>query len=220
MRRNKRTACSGCRRYLTNKRGDTMSLLRQPLKEIHKRLTEGGCSAKELVELSLKRIDEVEERVGAFITVDREGARARAEELDRQLAEKRERGPLAAIPAGIKDNICTDGLLTTCASKMLANYTPIYDATVMKKLRAAQAIPVGKTNMDEFAMGSSTENSAFHPTRNPWNPERVPGGSSGGSAAAVAAGEVLFALGSDTGGSIRQPAAFCGVVGLKPTYGR
>ena len=144
-----------------NKRGDTMSLLRQSLKEIHKRLTEGGCSAKELVDLSLRRIDEVEERVGAFITVDREGARARAEELDRTAGGEAGTGTLAAIPAGIKDNICTDGLLTTCASKMLANYTPIYDATVMKKLRAAQAIPVGKTNMDEFAMGSSTENSAF-----------------------------------------------------------
>ncbi|GAA5347131.1 aspartyl/glutamyl-tRNA(Asn/Gln) amidotransferase subunit A [Planifilum fimeticola] len=197
-----------------------MSLLKEPLKEIHKRLSEGDCSAKDLVDLSLKRIDEVEDRVGAFITVDREGARARAEELDKQLAEEGERGLLAAIPAGIKDNICTEGLLTTCASKILANYTPIYDATVMKKLRAAQAIPVGKTNMDEFAMGSSTENSGFHLTRNPWDPERVPGGSSGGSAAAVAAGEVFFALGSDTGGSIRQPAAFCGVVGLKPTYGR
>lgn len=197
-----------------------MSLLKQPLKEIHKRLKEGDCSAKELVEQSLKRIDEVENRVGAFITVDREGALARAEELDKQLAEKKERGLLAAIPAGIKDNICTEGLLTTCASKILANYVPIYDAAVMKKLRAAQAIPVGKMNMDEFAMGSSTENSGFHLTRNPWDLERVPGGSSGGSAAAVAAGEVCFALGSDTGGSIRQPAAFCGVVGLKPTYGR
>ena len=130
-----------------------MSLLKKPLKEIHKRLAERDCSAKELVDLSLKRIDEVEDRVGAFITVDREGARARAEELDKQLGEGGERGLLAAIPAGIKDNICTEGLLTTCASKILANYTPIYDATVMKKLRAAQAIPVGKTNMDEFAHG-------------------------------------------------------------------
>ncbi|MGB0087973.1 MAG: amidase, partial [Planifilum fulgidum] len=138
-----------------------MSLLKKSLKEIHKRLAEGDCSARELVDLSLRRIDEVEDRVGAFITVDREGARARAEELDKQLAEGGERGLLAAIPAGIKDNICTEGLLTTCASKILANYIPIYDATVMKKLRAAQAIPVGKTNMDEFAMGSSTENSGF-----------------------------------------------------------
>ena len=180
-----------------------------------------GTAPRELVDLSLRRIDEVEDRVGAFITVDREGAPRPGGGAGQTAGGGRRAGTSGRrSPAGIKDDLCTEGLLTACASKILANFIPIYDATVIEKRGAAQAIPVGKTNMDEFAMGSSTENSGFHLTRNPWDLERVPGGSSGGSAAAVAAGEVFFALGSDTGGSIRQPAAFCGVVGLKPTYGR
>jgi aspartyl-tRNA(Asn)/glutamyl-tRNA(Gln) amidotransferase subunit A len=197
-----------------------MSLLRESLKEIHKRLANRELSARDLAEESLRQIEQKDKEVGAFLLVDQEGAMKRAAELDEQLAAKKERGILTALPAGIKDNMCTEGLTTTCASKLLANYVPIYNATVVDKLNAAGAIAMGKLNMDEFAMGSSTENSAFQLTRNPWDLERVPGGSSGGSAAAVAAGEVYFALGSDTGGSIRQPAAFCGVVGLKPTYGR
>ncbi|BCU82985.1 glutamyl-tRNA(Gln) amidotransferase subunit A [Polycladomyces abyssicola] len=197
-----------------------MSLLRESLKSIHSRLANRELTVRDLVDASLARIREVDGQVRAFLTVDEEGARERAEALDRERVESDQRGILFGLPAGIKDNICTEGLKTTCASRLLANYEPIYSATVMKKLEQAQAVTVGKMNMDEFAMGSSTENSGFHPTYNPWDLSRVPGGSSGGSAAAVAAGEVYFALGSDTGGSIRQPAAYCGVVGLKPTYGR
>ncbi|WP_124728211.1 Asp-tRNA(Asn)/Glu-tRNA(Gln) amidotransferase subunit GatA [Staphylospora marina] len=197
-----------------------MSLLRESLRELHKRLAAGELSARDLVEASLNRIREVDGQVRAFLKVDEEGALRNAEELDKHLAADSTRGLLSALPVGMKDNICTEGLVTTCASRLLENHVPVYDATVTRKLRDAQAIIVGKTNMDEFAMGSSTENSGFFPTANPWDPTRVPGGSSGGSAAAVAAGEVYFSLGSDTGGSIRQPAAFCGVVGLKPTYGR
>jgi len=197
-----------------------LSVLDLRLRELHDRLAGGELAVTDLVQASLNRIKETESVVQAFITLDEEGAKAQAAELDKQLKQGGERGLLFGLPAGIKDNIVTDGLKTTCASRFLSNYIPIYNATVMDKLRAAQSVTIGKLNMDEFAMGGSNENSAFRPTRNPWDPERVPGGSSGGSAAAVAARQVYFALGSDTGGSIRQPAAYCGVVGLKPTYGR
>ncbi|WP_027094524.1 Asp-tRNA(Asn)/Glu-tRNA(Gln) amidotransferase subunit GatA [Cohnella thermotolerans] len=193
-----------------------MSLFDLRLSELHNRLHHKEVSVSELVEASLKRIEETDGKIGAFLTLDEAGAKKRASELDGWTGE---RGLLFGLPAGIKDNIVTEGLRTTCASKFLANYDPIYDAGVVGKLRDAQAVTIGKLNMDEFAMGGSNENSAFRPVRNPWDTERVPGGSSGGSAASVAAGQVYFALGSDTGGSIRQPAAYCGVVGLKPTYG-
>lgn len=195
-------------------------MLGKSLTEIHTALTEKEITATDLVEASLRRIAEVDQQVGAFLTVDEEGARKKAAALDEEYVYAKPQGVLAALPAGIKDNICTAGLTTTCGSQLLANYRAIYDATVMDKLNAADVVPIGKLNMDEFAMGSSTENSSFQQTRNPWNLDHVPGGSSGGSAAAVASEQVAFALGSDTGGSIRQPAAYCGVVGLKPTYGR
>ncbi|MCF6093972.1 Asp-tRNA(Asn)/Glu-tRNA(Gln) amidotransferase subunit GatA [Microaerobacter geothermalis] len=196
-----------------------MEIFHKRIEEIHSDLVNKEYSVQELVEVSFDRIKEVDGKVKAFLTLDEEGARDRAKKLDEELSRNEELGILFGLPAGIKDNIVTEGVRTTCASKILANYNPIYHASVMKRLHAGQAIMVGKTNMDEFAMGSSTENSGFHPTFNPWNLDHVPGGSSGGSAAAVAAGEVFFALGSDTGGSIRQPASYCGVVGLKPTYG-
>ncbi|TCZ73407.1 Asp-tRNA(Asn)/Glu-tRNA(Gln) amidotransferase subunit GatA [Paenibacillus albiflavus] len=197
-----------------------MSLFDLRLQEIHKRLNDRSLSVQELVDHSYTRIAEVEPRVQAFLKLDEEGARAAAAQLDELLVkDNSDKGLLFGLPIGIKDNIVTEGITTTCASKFLANYDPIYDATVVRKLKAAGSVTIGKLNMDEFAMGGSNENSAFHPTYNPWNLEHVPGGSSGGSAAAVAAGEVYFALGSDTGGSIRQPAAYCGIVGMKPTYG-
>lgn len=197
-----------------------MSLFDYRVSELHSLLHKKEISVSDLVDESFKRIAEVEEKVQAFLTLNEEQARAKAKQLDEKLATEKEFGLLFGMPIGIKDNIVTKGLRTTCASKILYNFDPIYDATVVERLNEADAVTIGKLNMDEFAMGSSTENSGFQLTRNPWDLERVPGGSSGGSAAAVAAGEVPFALGSDTGGSIRQPAAFCGVVGLKPTYGR
>ena len=164
-------------------------------------------------------IEAVEPKVQAFVTVTADEARRRADALDARLASGEDIGPLGGVPIGLKDNMCTKGVKTTCSSKMLENFVSPYDAHVVERLLSDGAISLGKTNLDEFAMGSSTENSAFFPTKNPWDLGRVPGGSSGGATACVAAREVPFSLGSDTGGSIRQPAAFCGVVGLKPTYG-
>lgn len=177
-------------------------------------------TAVELTNCLLARINEVEGEVRAYITVTREAALKQAKDVDLKIASGGEIAFLEGIPAVIKDNICIKGVKTTCASKMLENFVPPYNASVMEKLQAEHMVLLGKANLDEFAMGGSTENSAFYPTHNPWNLDCVPGGSSGGSAAAVAAGTAIWALGSDTGGSIRQPASFCGVVGLKPTYGR
>ena len=182
-------------------------------------LREGRFTATQLAQAALARIAAVDDEIKAFITVMEEEALAAAAAADRSLADG-DAGPLTGIPVAIKDLIAIKGVRTTCASRMLEQYVPVEDAFVIRQLRQAGAVLVGKTNLDEFAMGSSTEHSAFFPTANPWDVERVPGGSSGGSAAAVAAGEAIVSLGSDTGGSIRQPGAFCGVVGMKPTYGR
>ena len=182
-------------------------------------LDQGELTAVDLLDAVLKRISVTEAHLHAYLTLDREGARTVAEESDRRRASGESRGPLDGIPIALKDNMCTRGVETTAGSKILAGYAPPYSATVVDRLSAAGAVVVGKTNLDEFAMGSSTENSAYGPTRNPWDTDTVPGGSSGGSAAVVAAGSALGAFGSDTGGSIRQPASLCGIVGVKPTYG-
>ncbi|GGH38812.1 Asp-tRNA(Asn)/Glu-tRNA(Gln) amidotransferase subunit GatA [Paenibacillus segetis] len=196
-----------------------MTLFDLTLQELHNQFRSKELSVTDVVGEAFAKIRERDERVGAYLTLNEEEARAQAARLDDKLVQGDSLGLLFGLPVGIKDNMVTEGLRTTCASQFLSNYNPIYDATVVSKLKLAESVNVGKLNMDEFAMGGSNENSSFHPVRNPWDLSRVPGGSSGGSAAAVAAGEAYFTLGSDTGGSIRQPASYCGVVGLKPTYG-
>ena len=188
--------------------------------ELGKKIKNKEISVVEATTAFLDSMEAKEKDINAFVTVDREGALKRAEEVQKLIDEGKLTGPLAGVPVAIKDNMCIDGMLTTCSSKILSNFKPTFTATAVEKLEAAGAVIVGKTNMDEFAMGSTTETSYYGETKNPWDLERVPGGSSGGSAAAVAAEEVPYALGSDTGGSIRQPAGFCGVTGIKPTYGR
>ena len=196
-----------------------MQLHQLTIAEAHRRLKTREISAVQLTEAVLARIAAVDDRIGAYLTVTADQALDQARQADAAIAQGRV-APLTGIPLGIKDVICTQGVRTTCGSRILENFTPPYDACVMDRLKAQQAVMTGKLNMDEFAMGSTTEHSAYQVTRNPWHTDRIPGGSSGGSAAAVAADMCIAALGSDTGGSIRQPAAHCGVVGLKPTYGR
>ena len=188
--------------------------------ELRHKLRRGDLTSTQLTQALFDRIEDTDGKIGSYLTVCRDRGMAEARAADERLANGDASSPLLGIPLALKDVLLTEGVPTTCASRILQGFTPPFDATAVRRLREAGAVLLGKTNMDEFAMGSSTENSGFSLTRNPWDPDRVPGGSSGGSAAAVAAGQCVAALGTDTGGSIRQPAAFCGVVGLKPTYGR
>lgn len=194
-------------------------ILNMPVTLLTEKIADKQLSSKEITEAYLENINKTDSEIGAYLTVTAESAIKTAEETDKKIAAGEKLGTLAGIPGGIKDNMCTKGVKTTCASKMLENFVPCYSSTAVEKLNKQGFVMLGKLNMDEFAMGSTNENSYFKPVKNPVNTERVPGGSSGGSAAAVAAKEAAFTLGSDTGGSIRQPAAFCGVVGMKPTYG-
>jgi aspartyl-tRNA(Asn)/glutamyl-tRNA(Gln) amidotransferase subunit A len=197
-----------------------MSLFEQSASEHLRSLETGALSSVELTRAYLDRIERTDARVGAFLRVDAEGALRQAAEVDAKRSKGQAVGKLAGLPVAVKDILCERGQVTTCASRMLENFRPPYDSTIVAKLKAADAVLIGRTNLDEFAMGGSTENSAFQKTRNPWDLERSPGGSSGGSAAAVSASMTPLAIGTDTGGSIRQPAGLCGIVGMKPTYGR
>lgn len=196
-----------------------MDLLNLTAVELGKKIQSKETSAVEATSAVLAQIDKIDTTIHSYVTVDKEGALSRAKQVQEQIDAGTLKGPLAGVPVAIKDNMCTEGMLTTCSSKILENFYPTYTAEAVLNLEKAGAIVIGKTNMDEFAMGSTTETSAYGITRNPWNTEHVPGGSSGGSCTAVAANECFYALGSDTGGSIRQPSSFCGVTGIKPTYG-
>lgn len=196
-----------------------MSLLSLTALELGKKIASGEVSAKEAAQAALDAVEAKEDKVNSFVTVDRDGALRRAEKVQEGIEKGLYTGPLAGVPVAVKDNMCTRDMLTTCSSRILGNFYPTYTAEAVVNLERAGAVLIGKTNMDEFAMGSTTETSFFGATKNPWNTEHVPGGSSGGSCAAVAAEECSYALGSDTGGSIRQPSSFCGVTGMKPTYG-
>lgn len=197
-----------------------MDMMSMTAVELGKKIASGQISVAEATQASLERMQKLEGDYHSFVTVDEQGALRQAEAIQKQIDAGELTGPLAGVPVAIKDNMCVNGMLTTCSSKILSNFKPTYTAEAVMQLQKAGAVIVGKTNMDEFAMGSTTETSYYGVTKNPWDLERVPGGSSGGSASAVSAEEVPYALGSDTGGSIRQPAAFCGVTGIKPTYGR
>ena len=196
-----------------------MNLMSLTAVELGKKIKSGEVTAVEATKAALKQIKKLDGTYNCYVTVDEEAALKEAEEVQKKIEAGELTGPLAGVPVAVKDNMCTEGMLTTCSSKILYNFKPTYTAEAVLNLKKAGAVVIGKTNMDEFAMGSTTETSHFGPTKNPWNQEHVPGGSSGGSCAAVAAEECSYALGSDTGGSIRQPSSFCGVTGIKPTYG-